>query len=453
MHSCVHSWSRARALAAGAVPALLAERLPLSAAVGRVLVTPLAALTDLPAFDSSAMDGWAVSGPGPWRVRDTPVLAGDTCGPLAPGDAVAVATGAQVPAGASSVLRSEDAEWVDPLRNDAPPDGPTGALLAARRGRPAVGRDIRPRGQECRAGDALLPAGTPVTPAVVALAAACGYDTLAVSGRPTADLLVLGDELLDRGLPGRGRVRDALGPLLVPWLDALGARVGTHRRVPDELDALRTALARSTADVVLTTGGSARGPVDHVRRALEALGARTLVGGVAVRPGHPMLLAVLPDGRPVVGLPGNPLAAVAATATLAVPVLRTLAGLPPAAATGLPAGVRMAGCAPSTALLPVAVRGGAVHPLDYHGPAMLRGLAACDALAVVPPRGAEAGTVVELLPRPGEATVRGAGPLPVPARVLPGAAPASAPVSASARASAAAPASASSPAARDGVAA
>ncbi|MFI5809037.1 molybdopterin molybdotransferase MoeA [Streptomyces sp. NPDC051561] len=415
----MHSWADARRVAATAVPALPAERLPLSGAVGRLLATPLAALTDLPAFDSSAMDGWAVCGSGPWRVRGQ-VLAGSTGDPLAPGEAVAIATGAPVPAGAALVLRSEDGyQEADVLVARTKP------APVARTALNPVGRDIRPRGQECRAGDPLLAAGTPVTPAVVGLAAACGYDTLTVTGRPTVDLLVLGDELLDRGLPGRGRVRDALGPLLVTWLDALGVRVAGQRRVPDDLDALCTALADSSADVVLTTGGSAHGPVDHVRRALTSLGARTLVDSVAVRPGHPMLLDVLPDGRPLVGLPGNPLAAVAATATLAVPVLRTLAALPPVTPVGLPAGVRLAGRAPATALVPVTVRDGVVHPLDFHGPAMLRGLAACDALAVVPPQGTEADTAVELLPRPGDVEVAGAAPVgpPVPS-ALPAAFPA-----------------------------
>ncbi|WP_229898096.1 molybdopterin molybdotransferase MoeA [Streptomyces finlayi] len=399
----MHTWAHARTAAARAVRPLLPQRLPLADAAGRVLAAPLASLTDLPAFDTSAMDGWAVRGPGPWHVVRGRVLAGGTGRPLDPDEAVAIATGAPLPAGTSLVLRSEDGL----LGEDGVLKVVRATVLAHGHDLPP-GRDIRLRGQECRAGDPLLPAGTRITPAVLGLAAACGHDALTVTGRPCADLLVLGDELLDRGLPGRGRVRDALGPLLVPWLEALGVRVASRGRVADDLDALCAALSRSTADVVLTTGGSARGPVDHVRRALEALGARMLVDSVAVRPGHPMLLALLPDGRPVVGLPGNPLAAVAGTATLAVPLLRTLAGLPAAAPAGLPAGVRMAGRAPSTALVPVAVRDGAVHPLDFHGPAMLRGLASCDALAVVPPEGAEAGVPVELLARPGEAEGPGA---------------------------------------------
>lgn len=426
----MHTWANARAVAASAVRALPPERRPLTEAIGQALAGPLDALTDVPAFDGSAMDGWAVRGPGPWGLRGDRVLAGHPGGRLRHGEAVAIATGAAVPEGTTSVLRSEDgsvlrSEDGEVVRgsgehgpNERGAGQPRGVLTAhtahtTHTALTPLGRDIRPRGQECRSGDMLLPSGTLVTPAVAALAASCGHDTLAVMARPTVDLLILGDELLDRGVPGGGRVRDALSPLLVPWLGALGVHVAGHRRVADDLVELRAALTRATADVVITTGGSARGPVDHVRRALDDLGARLLIDSVAVRPGHPMLLAELPDGRPVVGLPGNPLAATAATATLAVPLLRTLAGLPPAAAVRLPVAERVPGRAPSTALRPVTVAAGAVRPLDFHGPAMLRGLAACDAMAVIPPEGAEAGREVELLPRPGSVPLADSTPLAV----------------------------------------
>lgn len=447
----MHTWANARAVAASAVRALPPDRRLLTEAIGQALAGPLDALTDVPAFDGSAMDGWAVRGPGPWGLRGDRVLAGHPGGRLRHGEAVAIATGAAVPKGTTSVLRSEDgsvlrSEDGEVVRSEdgevvrgsgecGPEERGAGLrgsglrrdVLTARTARTTLiplGRDIRPRGQECRTGDMLLPSGTLVTPAVAALAASCGHDTLTVTARPTVDLLILGDELLDRGVPGGGRVRDALSPLLLPWLGALGVQVAGHRRVADDLVELRTTLARATADVVITTGGSARGPVDHVRRALDEVGARLLIDGVAVRPGHPMLLAELPDGRPVVGLPGNPLAATAATATLAVPLLRTLAGLPPAAAVRLPVAERVQGRAPSTALRPVVVAAGAVRPLDFHGPAMLRGLAACDALAVIPPEGAEAGMEVELLPPPGSVPLADSTPLAVSTASSAAAAPA-----------------------------
>ncbi|MFF1871255.1 molybdopterin molybdotransferase MoeA [Kitasatospora herbaricolor] len=384
------SWQQARERARRAGNRPLAPlRVDLAEAIGRTLAEPLTALTDLPAFDTSAMDGWAVSGPGPgpWRPAGR-LLAGQPAGVLADGAAVEIATGAQLPPGATAVLRREYGR-------------PDGALLHDRTpGGLAPGQDVRPRGQECHRGDHLLPAGTPVGPSVLGLAAACGHDLLAVHRRPTVELLVLGDELLESGLPQPGRVRDALGPLLLPWLRAAGAEVLGRRQVRDDFGLLRDAVRHSPADVVVTTGGTAAGPVDFLHRALEAAGARLLVDGVAVRPGHPMVLAELPDGRHLVGLPGNPLAAVAGTVTLALPLLHVLAGRAVAGPCVTPAAEPLPGHPHDTRLLPVrrSPRGAVAQAFD--GPAMLRGLALAEALAVVPPGGVPAGAPVELLPVP-----------------------------------------------------
>ncbi|MEV5509187.1 molybdopterin molybdotransferase MoeA [Streptomyces orinoci] len=375
-------WRTARRIAAHAADALGSEPCALDRALGRTLAGPLTALTDLPSFDTAAMDGWAVAGPGPWRLPEGPedaagVLAGQDippeAGPLRDGHAVPIATGARVPAGATAVLRTEHGTVSQ------------GELHANRRA--TQGQDIRPRGQECRQGDELLPAGTPVTPAVLGLAAAAGYDELPVTVRPRVEVLVLGDELLSAGLPQEGRIRDALGPLLGPWLTALGAEVTAPRRLADDAEALYQALSASSADLVITTGGTASGPRDHLHPTLARLEAEPLVDGVAVRPGHPMLLARLAPGRLLVGLPGNPLAAVAGLLTLAVPVLQGLAGR----AVRAPERVALSGPVPAhptdTRLVPVVRERGAVRPLRFHGPAMLRGLAAADGLAVIPPGG------------------------------------------------------------------
>ena len=117
--------------------------------------------------------------------------------------------------------------------------------------------------------------------------------------------------------------------MLSAWLPALGLEIVARRHVPDSFDALAGALAASTADVTVTTGSTAHGPVDHLHRALTSLRAELVVDGVAVRPGHPQLLAVRADGRPLVGLPGNPLAAATAVLTLVVPLAGALHGAPP----------------------------------------------------------------------------------------------------------------------------
>ncbi|MFE0902951.1 molybdopterin molybdotransferase MoeA [Streptomyces rochei] len=387
-------WPQARAIAerAGRAAVRAARRdpvhAPLDAALGLTLAAPLTALTDLPSFDTSAMDGWAVSGPAPWTVRDEGALAGHAePDPLTDGEAVRIATGARVPAETTAVLRSEHGRTDERGRLH-----PTREVVH--------GQDIRPRAQECRGGDHLLPVGTVVTPAVLGLAAAAGYDTLTAVPRPRVDVLVLGDELLTGGLPHDGLIRDALGPMLPPWLRALGADVRTVCRIGDDAGALHRAVTASDADLIVTTGGTAAGPVDHVHPVLERVGADLLVDGVKVRPGHPMLLARLKEDQHLVGLPGNPLAAVSGLLTLAEPLLRTLAARPAPEPYTLPLGDGVHGHPHDTRLVPVVLRGDRAAPLHYNGPAMLRGMAAADALAVVPPGGARSGQETEVLDLP-----------------------------------------------------
>ncbi|MGH3327529.1 MAG: molybdopterin-binding protein, partial [Streptomycetales bacterium] len=223
-----------------------------------------------------------------------------------------------------------------------------------------------------------------------------GHDRVEVVRSPRADVLVLGDELLPAGPPRDGRVRDALGPLLPAWLRALGADVERLVRVRDTAEALRAEMGGSTADLVVTTGGTAGGPVDHVHAVLDDLGATYLVDGVAVRPGHPQLLARRTDGRLVVGLPGNPLAAVSGVLTLVMPVVQGLRGERPPVPATAPLTEEATGHPRDTRLVPVL--GGT--PLHYAGPAMLRGLAAADGMAVIPPGGAGKGDLVEVLALP-----------------------------------------------------
>ncbi|WP_405782449.1 molybdopterin molybdotransferase MoeA [Streptomyces sp. NBC_01378] len=389
------SWSAARAVAGRAGRAAAARRgtaaerrVPLDRALGLTLAEPLAALSDLPSFDTSAMDGWVVAGPGPWDVRAEGILAGqDRPEPLSDGEAVQIATGARVPRDATAVIRSEHGRTDD-----------KGRLFAL--GDVGHGQDIRPRGQECRSGDQLLPAGALVTPAVLGLAAAAGYDELLTVARPRVEVFILGDELLTEGLPREGLIRDALGPMLPAWLRALGAEVTSVRRLGDDPKALLKAVRASDADLIVTTGGTASGPVDHVHPTLSRVDAELLVDGVAVRPGHPMLLARTKEGQHLVGLPGNPLAAVSGLLTLAEPLLRMLAGRPEQEPYTVPLQGAVHGHPHDTRLVPVVVRGEDAVPLRYNGPAMLRGIAAADGLAVVPPGGAKAGREVEILDLP-----------------------------------------------------
>lgn len=404
-------WAEARELAYQAGWAARPDpvALPLAEADGQTLADPLTTRTDLPAFPTSSVDGWAVRGPAPWRVVGR-VLAGTAPPPLTDaGTAVEIATGAMVPDGADGVLRVEESSRTA--------DGLVTGVL-----RPAP--EWRAPGEEARAGDELLPAGTPVDPGVIGLAASCGHDTLRVRRAPRAALIVFGDELLTVGPPGAGRVRDSLGPAVPGWLRRYGCSIGASGVVgpvadtlPAHVAAVREALDR--ADLVCTTGGTMRGPVDHLHPTLGELGADYVVNTVAVRPGFPMLLARVPgpDGRPrfVAGLPGNPQSAIIAVVSLVAPLLAGLCGreLPELPRVTLAEPVPGRGNHTHLALVRVDTAQHTAYPVRHVGSAMLRGLAQADGFAVIAPgtRG-EPGDQVPMVPLPllpGERSWRAGG--------------------------------------------
>lgn len=366
----------------------------LADADGLTLATALTTLTDLPAFPTSSVDGYATRGAGPWRVVGR-ALAGSVPASLGDGEAVEIATGAMVPEGTTTIIRTEDSER----------DG-DGRVTGAARALP----DWRDRGDEAVKGENLFPAGVPVTPGLIGLAAACGYDTLNVIPAVKVAVVVFGDELLTAGPPGSGRVRDALGPQVPGWLRRLGAAplpgLAPHGPVEDTLgahvSAIRAALER--ADLVCTTGGTMHGPVDHLHPALAELGARYIANTVAVRPGFPMLLAEVPGPRTrfVAGLPGNPQSAIVALMTLVAPLLAGLVGRSEPAPARVTLAEPVPGRGQYTHLALVRVdAAGAAHPVAHTGSAMLRGLAGSDGFAVIEP-GTEgsAGACVPLVALP-----------------------------------------------------
>lgn len=375
-------WRLARAMAAAAAP-LEAVGLPVGEAGGAVLAGPVHARADLPAFDAAAMDGYAVAGPGPWALTGR-VMAGQTApGEVGPGQAVEIGTGAPVPYGTEAVVPYEAT-----TREGAGVRGPF-----------EPGRHIRRRGEDCRKGVELVPSGTVVTPVVQGLAAGVGQDLLRVRRRPRVAVLVTGDELAASGLPAVGRVRDALGPLLPGLIAWAGGQAGPPSRVGDRRSLLATAIdGAGEADVVVVCGSSSRGAADHLRTVLHEAAAEFLVEGVACRPGHPQLLARLADGRPVVGLPGNPYAALVAALTLLVPLLGALTGRLTGRGDWVRLDRRVSAHPVDTRIVAVRRAGGRAVPIGRDRPGLLWGAALADALAVVPPgwRGEE----VELLGLP-----------------------------------------------------
>ena len=260
--------------------------------------------------------------PGPWLIVGESLAGRPVPEPLRAGQAVVIATGGMVPPGADAVVRSEAGEIVE--RAGGPVVVATGVPDPAH---------VRPAGQECSSGEVLAAAGTVLGPALIGLAAAAGHDDLLVVPRPRAALVLFGDELATSGIPAPGFVRDSLGPQVPAWLARMGVEVVGVEQCADTLAAHVEAISRAarSADIVLTTGGTAAGPVDHLHAAIEACDGEVLVDSVAVRPGHPMLAGRVrsDDGSRttwLVGLPGNPQSAIVTLVSLGSPIIARLSG-------------------------------------------------------------------------------------------------------------------------------
>lgn len=292
-----------------------------AAALGRVLAEDVAAAEDLPPFDSSAMDGFAVAeaAGGELRVVDEARAGAPARRGPAPGEAVAISTGAMVPEGTAAVVPVE--------RTDAR-DGLVHAEAVA------DGANIRRAGEDVRAGEVVLRAGTQVGPAEVAMLASLGRTEVRCGGVPRVAVVVTGDELVEPGRPlGPGQIRDSNAPALAALATAAGARVTATRRVGDDfartVDALGTALGE--ADVVCVSGGVSVGEHDHVKPALAELGVEERFWGVALKPGKPTWFGTRGDAL-VFGLPGNPVSAMVTFQLFAQPALEALRGAEPSRA-------------------------------------------------------------------------------------------------------------------------
>jgi molybdopterin molybdotransferase len=365
------AWRDAVSRAARAPTPTDPERVPVAGALGRVLAEPVRAAVAMPGFDSAAMDGYAVAGPGPWRLVGR-VLAGGPLwtGLLPPGAAVEIMTGAVVPAGTVTVVPYEQASHVD------------GWVHAADGGK----AHIRRRGEDAAAGTELVAAGRVVTPAALGLLAQAGLDSVPVRRQPRVRLVVTGAEVVTAGVPGPGQVRDAIGPIVRALVIRSGGVLADHHLIGDDAGHLAAHLRGSDdVDVVVVTGSSSAGAADHLGRVLDGAGARRLVDGVACRPGHPQQLAALPGGAWVTGLPGNPFAALVACLTLLEPLLHGLTGRlrPPPLRIAVHGPLSPAPAV--TRLVPVSIVGDHAVPLPGARPASLRTVALADALAVVEP--------------------------------------------------------------------
>ena len=317
--------ARARVLAA-ARP-LPIERVPIAAALGRALAEGVASRVDHPPWDNSAMDGFAVRAPDVAGARrDAPVVlpVSDEIpagafprGPLEPGSAARVMTGAPVPEGTTGVIRIE--------HTDGGTDGRVTVFSDS-----DSERNVRHAGEDLRRGERVLADGTDVTPAVIGALAAMARPEVAVRRRPRVAVLSNGDELADLDdlepvLAGRRIVNSNSHALAAQVRDA-GAEPLALGIARDDADDVRARLGEAEAcDVLLTSAGVSVGDHDHVKAALAGMGLRPVFWRVRMRPGSPMTFGLLGD-RLVFGLPGNPVSAMVTFEVFVRPALRRLAG-------------------------------------------------------------------------------------------------------------------------------
>lgn len=297
-------------------------------AIGRVLAQTVASPANLPPFDNSAMDGFALAGgaaglpAGSEHAITGEQAAGDE-GRTASAGAWAIMTGARLPEGMDRVVPVELTENLD---------NPPRVRLAAEVAR---GQNIRTAGSDVVRGAAVIDAGTVIAPQQLMLLAALGVSAVQVVSRPRVAVIGTGAELVDD--PARplasGQIRNCNGPFLAARLPLAGAKL-VHRETvtEDRVDPFLAALARAReagARAVLSTGAVSMGRYDFVPQALQKSGAETLFHKTAIRPGKPLLVATLADGTLFFGLPGNPIAVACGLRFFVEPALRVMLGMTP----------------------------------------------------------------------------------------------------------------------------
>jgi putative molybdopterin biosynthesis protein len=289
------------------------ERVPVAAGLDRVTVAPVPARWPSPRCDCAAMDGIAIS------ASDDSAADGGTW-TLPPAAFTWVDTGDPVPEGTDTVVERERVE----IR-------PGGSAVIT--GPVVRGRNVRTRGEDFPAGEVLIPVGRRLRPADLAAAAAAGHDTLRTARQPVVAIIPTGDEVRPAGAPlGPGDIVDSNSIMLAARAVQAGARAFVSDVQPDDADTIAAQVRRSAlaADLVLVLAGSSAGRDDHTAAVLDQAGGLA-AHGVAVRPGHPVLLGYAKTEStagviPVIGVPGYPLAAAVIFELFALPMLAVLQG-------------------------------------------------------------------------------------------------------------------------------
>lgn len=379
--------AQARLLAS--ITPLPAEQVPVEEALGRCLAEPLAAHRTQPPADLSAMDGYALhlGEEGPWRVIGESAAGHPFAGTIGPGEAIRISTGAMMPAGADAVL----------LQENATRDGDVLSLNGE--GEPRA-RHIRRAGFDFRQGDELLPAGSRINAAQIALALSGGNAKLPVHRLPRLAILDSGDELAaDPANCAPHQIPASNGAMLAAMARGLAGDIQRLGPVPDDLDALAFTLEQASgADVIVTSGGASVGDHDLIRPALEAWGAEIDFWRVAMKPGKPLLVA-RKGATVVLGLPGNPVSSFVTGLFFLLPLLRALAGdrtsLP--VSLPLPLGADLPAGGARMEFLRASFSGGTAMPVSEQDSSALRAMASAGLLIERPANApaAPAGSIVQ----------------------------------------------------------
>jgi molybdopterin molybdotransferase len=355
-----------------------AEEVPLAEALGRVLAEDAASDIDMPPFDKAAMDGFACRrtdlGGALRVVEELPAGTWPTRA-IGEGECARIMTGAPVPEGADCVVMRE-------RTREAPP----GRVAVEGIGGEA---NICARGEDVRAGEVVLRAGTIVTPAAIGMLASIGRVRPRVARRPRVAVLTTGSEIVEPGeAPERAQIRNSNGPQLCAQAASAGALPTYFGALCDDKAVIAAALdrARRECDLVLLSGGVSVGDYDFVPEILRELGFDLEFHGVAMQPGKPTAFAT--DGAVACfGLPGNPVATFAVFELMVRPFIAGLMGLdfaPPIAVARLAGGIARRN-AERRLTVPVRfLEPGRVAPLDYHGSAHLASIARAEGLVAVP---------------------------------------------------------------------
>lgn len=375
---------------------LASERIPLADAIGRVLAENIIADTDLPPFDRSQMDGYAV------RASETPgtlKIAGESAAGrgwhkmLKKGEAVRIMTGAPVPKGADAIQKIEVAAEEN------------GSVIIHEPTEP--GRFIIKKGAEIKKGRTVLKKGEPLTPANIAVPAAFGYAKIKVAKRPRVAIFSTGSEIVEiNKSPKQDQIRNSNSIMLATLCRAAGAEAQVFPIIGDDISDLKSQISNAvkTSDILVTTGGVSVGKYDLTKVALKELGATIFFDKVALKPGKPTVFGKLKKTL-VFGLPGNP---VSAAVTFHLFVRLLIKQMQKAAETRPPmcyAAVsdRMKGTKERDSYLPARIRFGkdgklTATPLRWHGSSDFVGFAAADVLVFVPKGGSlDAGDIAKVV--------------------------------------------------------